>query len=441
VEQVSGNVVPESFFPFLLEVARERQLTRGFADLASYVRALSQGQLEDEWQKLLAAITVKESYFFRTPQHFQALAQWVIPQLVQARQATRVLRFWSAGCARGEEPATLAMVLAEHQLLAGWSWSILATDVDEEALAQARQGLYSERAVASVPAPLKARYFTPQGELWAFSPRLSQRISYRPLNLVAEPFPAFAQPFDVVFLRNVLIYFRLSSQQRVLAHMAESLAPDGFLFLGPAETVWQVSDRFVPVDLGDCFAYRPRLPQAPKGEPKAFRPRPPQPPPPPPPSKPLAPRPSPPSPPEPVEPLAAVVELVVAGQLTQAQAALRRVLAANPADAQAHALEGYLQEVSGNPEAAICAFRAALYLEPELFQARLFLAHTLRRLGQGARALAEYRQVLGTLAAHKGKDLDKLGGLPLPTAQQAARQAQAALEGLVGRQFEGQTLS
>lgn len=434
VEQVSGNVIPESFYPFLAEVAQERRLARGFADLASYVKALAAGRLDEEWQKLLPAITIKESSFFRTPQHFEALQNHVIPQLVPARHASRTLRLWSAGCARGEEPATLAMVLAEHPLLAGWSWSILATDVDQEALEVAGRGLYGDRTVAAVPEELKARYFTRQGELWAFSPRLLQRITYRVLNLVAEPFPTFNPPFDVIFLRNVLIYFRLPSQKRVLAFMAESLAADGFLFLGPAETVWQVSDRFSPVDLGGCFAYRPlaerpkaRLasrPPAPTKVSAPKSPRPPQPrlstPPPPPLEKPETRS----------EPLAQAVGHLARGDLDLAADALRQVLAANPADAQAHALEGYLHEVAGRSPEAIAAFRASLYLEPDLFQARLLLAHALRRQGETGRAQAEYRHVLSTLARGGGRELDRLSALPLPTREQAARQAQAALEGL-----------
>lgn len=434
VEQVSGNVVPESFFPFLTEVAQERRLARGFSDLAGYVRALASGRLAEEWRQLLAAITIKESYFLRTPQHFEALQKHVIPLLVRARQQTRSLRLWSAGCARGEEPASLAMVLAEHPLLSGWGWSILATDVDEEALEAARRGIYGEKAVAPVPEDLRTKYFTRQGEGWLFSPRILQRITYRYLNLVAEPFPSFPQPFDIVMLRNVLIYFRLASQQRVLANIATALAADGFLFLGPAETVWQVSDRFEPVDLGGCFVYRRRLATA--SAPQRLGPIPQR----------KAPKPllgdkkQPPLTPklEPAEatrkpkaePLVEAVAFLAQGRLEEAHEALRELLAANPADAQAHALEGYLHEVAGRPSEAIAAFRACLYLEPDLYQARLLLAHALRRAGETTRAQAEYRHLLSTLGAGGGRELDRLSGLPLPTREQAARQAQAALEAL-----------
>ncbi|MFN3412479.1 MAG: CheR family methyltransferase [Thermoanaerobaculum sp.] len=434
VEQVSGNVVPESFFPFLAEVAHERRVARGFTNLSEYIKALASGRLAEEWRQLLAAITIKESSFFRTPQHFEALKNQIIPLLVQQRQASRSLRLWSAGCARGEEPATLAMVLAEHPLLSGWSWSILATDVDEEALEAARRGFYSEKAVAAVTGELKERYFTPQGGGWLLSPRLLQRITYRYLNLVAEPFPPFPQPFDIIMLRNVLIYFRLASQKRVLANIATALAPDGFLFLGPAETVWQVSDRFEPVDLGGCFAYRPwpaehpaslrppAIPQRkapkpvlPERKPSSAQPK-------------LEPAKETPKPH--TEPLGEAVAFLAQGRLQEAQEALRQLLAANPADAQAHALEGYLHELAGRPAEAIAAFRACLYLEPDLFQARLLLAHALRRAGEATRAQAEYRYVLSTLAAGGGREPDRLAALPLPTREQAARQAQAALEGL-----------
>lgn len=434
VEQVSGNVVPESFFPFLAEVAQERRVARGFANLSDYVKALASGRLSEEWRQLLAAITIKESSFFRTPQHFEALKDQIIPLLVKTRHASRTLRLWSAGCARGEEPATLAMVLAEHPLLSGWSWSILATDVDEEALEAARRGFYSEKAVAAVPAELKERYFTPQAGGWLLSPRLLQRITYRYLNLIAEPFPSFPQPFDIIMLRNVLIYFRLASQKRVLANIATALAPDGFLFLGPAETVWQVSDRFEPVDLGACFVYRRQLserstplrpgPAPPRNAQKPAVPERKTPPPQPKQeAPPAAPKPE-------TEPLAEAVTFLSQGRLGEAQEALRQLLAANPADAQAHALEGYIHEVAGRPAEAIAAFRACLYLEPDLFQARLLLAHALRRAGETTRAQAEYRHLLSTLAGGGGRELDRLAALPLPTREQAARQAQAALEGL-----------
>ena len=258
VEEVSGNVVPPAHLPFLEQAAAARVRATGHRDLAAYVASLRRGALAGEWSALLPLVTINESYLYRTPQHFAALERVLLPALMAARADRRRLRLWSAGCARGEEPATLAIVLAETPALAGWDWRILATDVDEVALAAARGGRFGERAVANVPPGHRERHFERQGGEYVLAPALRSRIEYRVLNLVHEPLVAAGGPFDVLFLRNVLIYFRPESQRRVAAAVAQHLAPDGRLFLGPAETLWQLTDALEPVDLGDCFCYRPR---------------------------------------------------------------------------------------------------------------------------------------------------------------------------------------
>ena len=116
------------------------------------MHALTARELPNEWESLIPLVTIKESYFFRAPQQFDVIRQRILPALVKARSATRQLRIWSAACARGEEPATIAMLLAEEPTLLGWSWTIVATDVDEEALAGARIGLYAPTDTAAPPA-------------------------------------------------------------------------------------------------------------------------------------------------------------------------------------------------------------------------------------------------------------------------------------------------
>src|SRR4029078_12682475 len=130
-----------------------------------------------------------------------------------ARAGSRHLRIWSAACARGEEPATLAMLLAEEPSLSGWNWTIVATDLDEEALAGARLGLYGERAVAQVPPPLLERWFSRRGKLYELDAGLRSRIDYRRLNLAQAPYALPLDSFDLVLLRNVLIYFRRPLQR------------------------------------------------------------------------------------------------------------------------------------------------------------------------------------------------------------------------------------
>ena len=463
VEEVSGNVVPPAHLPFLARAAETRVRATGHRDLAGYVAALRRGALAGEWSALLPLVTINESYFFRTPQHFDALVRTVLPDLLAARAASRRLRFWSAGCARGEEPATLAIVLAEMPAAGGWDWRVLATDVDEEALAAARRGAYTERAVAQVAGPLRDRHFARRGDQLVLSPALRSHIDYRVLNLVREPFADPGGPFDVIFLRNVLIYFRGESQRRVAATIATTLAPDGFLFLGPAETLWQISDDLEPVDLGDCFCYRKRSPLSPtrwsvasgqwsdpgtkiqppgalekqgrrvvpKGARRETRAG----------ARDLASaapgRSIPATDHRPLttdhavvgtrERLAEAARHLLDDRLAEAVALLDEALAADPGEPEAHVLEGFIHDVTGRSELAIASFRAALYLDPSLYQARLLLADALRRLAWEERATAEYRAVLARLATGNVRELTALQSLPLPDRSGAGQRARKAL--------------
>lgn len=439
VEATSGNVVPPGHLPFLAGIAEQRARVNGCPDVASYVRSLAHGQLPGEWAALLPHITVKESFCFRTPQHFARLAEILLPKLLQRRAGVRRLRVWSAGCARGEEPATLAIVLAENPGLAGWDWRVLGTDVDQDALNVARSGLFSERAVAQVPAALRARHFTPRAGAFELSPSLQRHIEYQTLNLVAEPFPCPAEPFDLIFLRNVLIYFRADSQRRVVAAVTQALAGDGVLIVGPSETLWQLTEELEPEDLGDCFCYRratrrggarepapvvgargpgPRLPSpasthrpAPLPTARGERARPTV----------AAPRPG------TRERLETAARFLAASQGEEAARLVAEAIEADPSEAAPHALEGLLHDVWGHPDQAVASYRAALYLDPTLFQARLLLADALRRAGHTSRADQEYRQVLTLLGGSRARELDELAPLPLPDRAIAGQRARAAL--------------
>ncbi len=276
IRETTGNVIPPARTAFLEEVAERRAHSRGLAGVEEYVRALAARELADEWESLIPLVTIKESYFFRAPQQFDVIRQRLLPELVKARAASRQLRIWSAACARGEEPATLAMLLAEEPALAGWDWSIVATDVDEEALAGARLGLYGERAVSQVPLEQLEHWFSRRGKLYELDLNLRSRIVYQRLNLAHAPFALPYEQFDLVLMRNVLIYFRRPLQRWVISQVARVLTPEGYLFLGASETLWQIQDELESVDLGPCFAYRHRGARPVGGEglePPAKRPR------------------------------------------------------------------------------------------------------------------------------------------------------------------------
>jgi chemotaxis protein methyltransferase CheR len=432
IEETSGNVIPPGHYQFLGETAKRRAASLRLAGVAAYVGALARGELPGEWSRLLPHVTVKESYLFRHPQHFAALATTILPRLAAARAGRRSLAVWSAGCARGEEPATLAIVLAECRELVGWDWRILATDVDEEALAAAGAATFGERAVSGVPADLRARHLLRRGDSYELAPALARRIEYRALNLVREPLALSPPLFDLVFLRNVLIYFRPEVQRRVAAAVAGALAPDGYLFLGPAETLWQVAGGLDAIDLGDCFCYRhagaaaataaphrrrdaERRPERPQAAATTLR------------TTIHAPRPVVLEAQGTRERLALAARHAAADRLDDAVALVDQALLADPSDAGVHALEGFMHDISGRSQMAVASYRAALFLDAGLFQVRLLLADALRRLGHEQRAALEYREVLAALAAGRAHEVEALAPLALPDRGEAMRRCREAL--------------
>ncbi|MES1243782.1 MAG: protein-glutamate O-methyltransferase CheR, partial [Acidobacteriota bacterium] len=281
IRDTTGNMISPARYAFLEEVAQRRARSRGFPSVKDYVHALTANALDGEWESLIPLVTIKESYFFRAPQQFEVIREHVLPRLMQARAQARHLRIWCAACARGEEPSTLAMLLDVDPALSGWDWTILATDVDEGALAGARLGLYGDRAVNQVPPPLLERYFKRRGKLFELDPELRSRILYRHLNLAHAPFTLPFPECDLVLLRNVLIYFRRPLQRRVISQVGQLLAQHGYLFLGASETLWQIQDDLEAIDLGSCFSYRHRTgprPEPPKPAPVRAAPPPPPPP-------------------------------------------------------------------------------------------------------------------------------------------------------------------
>jgi chemotaxis protein methyltransferase CheR len=471
IRDVTGNLVPETRFDFLAEVAQRRAHAAGAPTRAEYVRALAAGELQREWESLIPLITIKESYFFRAPQQFEAVERQLLPRLLRARAGGgRRLRAWSAACARGEEPATLAMVLAEQPQLAGWEWSILATDLDEEALAGARRGLYGERAVAQVPPALLARYFTRRGKLFELAPELRARIDYRAVNLAQPPFELPEPEYDLILLRNVLIYFGRPLQSWVMAHVTPLLARKGALLLGASETLWQIQDELEAIDLGTCYCYRHRRAR-PSGAPPvaattpgatAATPAPvpasmapaaaaphaaaatPS-------AAPVTPAPatapssgrSPALPPvataarddgaarprSALEMLLAAAHELAANRLDGARRALDEALAADPSEPAGHLLDGFLHDLGGRPEEAAASYRAALYLDPSLFQPRLLLADCLLRLGRRDRAEHQFREVLAALEAGRERSVAIFDELPLPDRARALRRCRQALKG------------
>jgi chemotaxis methyl-accepting protein methylase len=440
IRDTTGNVISPARYAFLEEVAQRRARSRGLPSVKDYVHALTANALEGEWENLIPLVTIKESYFFRAPQQFDIIREQVLPRLMQARSQSRHLRIWCAACARGEEPSTLAMILNGEPGLAGWDWTIVATDVDEGALSGARLGLYGDRAVNQVPQALLERYFRRRGKLFEFDPELRSRILYRHLNLAHAPFSLPFTECDLVLLRNVLIYFRRPLQRRVISQVGQLLAQHGYLFLGASETLWQIQDDLEAVDLSSCFCYRHRTgprPETPK--PVQVRAMPPAPLPTPPPAPRPAPRPVPvivePPPPAAAvntpfgvsEMLARAARDLAENRIEDAARVLGQLMETDPSDPEAYALEGFLHDLAGRADEATASYRAALYLDASLFQVRVLLADCLLRLDHRDLARHQYREALAVLDSGRERTLTLFADLPLPDRDRARRRCQEVL--------------
>ncbi|MDB5620084.1 protein-glutamate O-methyltransferase CheR [Tardiphaga sp.] len=195
---------------------------------------------------VVEAMTTNETFFFRDKIPFDHLREAVIPELLQARAARKSLRIWCAAASTGQEPYSIAMCLKEMGAqLAGWRIEIIGTDISPQVLEKSKSGIYSQFEVQrGLPIQLLVKYFKQTGEMWQINPEIRAMIQYRPLNLLQD-FSHMGK-FDLIFCRNVLIYFDQDMKTQIFGRLAKTMEPDGFLALGAAETVVGLTDAFKP---------------------------------------------------------------------------------------------------------------------------------------------------------------------------------------------------
>jgi chemotaxis protein methyltransferase CheR len=197
-------------------------------------------------REIVEAMTTNETFFFRDAATFDTFRKALLPNLVAARAQAKTLRIWFAACSSGQEPYSVAMILEEERaLLAGWSVELIGTDLSTEMVERSRGGLYSHfEAQRGLPIQMLAKYFDKEDQGWRVKAPLRERVKFRTLNLL-ENFAALGT-FDIIFCRNVLIYFELPTKRNILDRMSRQMSEPGVLFLGGAETVIGVSEKFVP---------------------------------------------------------------------------------------------------------------------------------------------------------------------------------------------------
>jgi chemotaxis protein methyltransferase CheR len=227
----------------LMPVARRA----GCTSIAELVRRLRERDSEPLKAEITETMTINESFFFRDKIPFDRFRDTVLPALLAARAKTKRFRIWCAAASSGQEPYSLAMILKSMQeKFSGWRIEIIATDISNEVLEKARAGIYSQFEVQrGLPIQMLMQYFEQVGEQWRVSETIRKMVQFRQFNLLADFAPLGT--FDVVFCRNVLIYFDQATKVNVLERVYRQLAPDGFLLMGAAETVVGLTDIFVPL--------------------------------------------------------------------------------------------------------------------------------------------------------------------------------------------------
>jgi chemotaxis protein methyltransferase CheR len=229
----------------------QKQKLQSLNDLCALLRAVDGSALR---QQVVEAMTTNETLFFRDVAAFDALQKIILPELIEARKATRILSFWSAAASSGQEAYSLAMMLLEMGLT-GWKIRILGTDLNGQILDRARAGRYLQIEVnRGLPAKLLVKYFQRAGLEWQIKDEVRRMVDFRPFDLRMSM--RSMGPFDLIFCRNVLIYFDTETKKRILAELRGALFNKGLLMLGAAESTFNLDDQFARKSIGQATFYQ-----------------------------------------------------------------------------------------------------------------------------------------------------------------------------------------
>jgi chemotaxis protein methyltransferase CheR len=220
----------------------------GFANIDAMTVALRGNAKPDVFKDVIEAMTTNETSFYRDSKPFDQFRDVVIPHLIKTRSVSKRVRIWCAAASSGQEPYSLSMLIKEQGAkLAGWNFEIIGTDISMDILDIAKKGEYSQFEVQrGLPIQMLMKYFEQKGDRWVLKPEIRSTVQYKYFNLL-DPMATLGK-FDIIFCRNVLIYFDKDTKAKVLQNMAGLLPEDGFLFLGGAETVLGITDAFKPLE-------------------------------------------------------------------------------------------------------------------------------------------------------------------------------------------------
>lgn len=232
-------------------------IDRGFSSFLDYYYLLKYDErAADEWHKVMNALSVPETYFWREIDQLRALVDVIIPEWFSSHRF-EPFRIWSAACATGEEPLTIAMLLNEQGWFERGAIEILASDASSSAVSKAQRGVYRERSFRSLPAELRRKYFSPGSSpsTWQVNEELHRKVRWGVANLMDEAQIATFAKANAIFCRNVFIYFSESAISKTVSSFAKYIRPPGYLFIGVSESILRMTTRFTLEEIGNAFVY------------------------------------------------------------------------------------------------------------------------------------------------------------------------------------------
>ncbi|MBR8836207.1 MAG: protein-glutamate O-methyltransferase CheR [Stigonema ocellatum SAG 48.90 = DSM 106950] len=228
----------------------------GFDSIATLIKFLRTEPFNSLHVQVIEALVTYETFFFRDIYPFEALKNFVLPELLKNRKEEKSLNIWCAACSSGQEPYSIAMLIRQYfPMLANWMVKIIASDFSSKALARARKGRYNQIEIQrGLSETLRNKYFHQENNEWQIQEQIRSLVEFREMNLIQSW--SFLPQMDIIFLRNVLIYFDTEMKKTILGKVRQLLKPDGYLFLGGGETTIYLDSSFKQVKLGKYICYR-----------------------------------------------------------------------------------------------------------------------------------------------------------------------------------------
>lgn len=253
IYEKSGIFVPDTKKYFIESRLARRIQENNLNSFEDYLYFIKYSMNGNELTRLIDAVTTKETFFFRESQQFDVFFDFIIPEITRSK-GTSTLKVWSAACSTGEEPYTIVMIHLEKRTCS--RMDVFASDISKDVLHSAIKAVYKTYSVRNVPEPYLKKYFNINGTAYELAAPVKNAVKFMNVNLIDEKKMKIMNDMDIIFCRNVLIYFDDKAKQKVVSHLYNSLRPGGFLFIGSTESLHNITRAFKPVIINKVIVYR-----------------------------------------------------------------------------------------------------------------------------------------------------------------------------------------